>query len=430
MISQDIRSHERFGAPILQRISEIKTKVADCKRFHGIEFQGKYQDIPVITVRIDFPVYRLANGRTRSFQREYLALNPDAPADLFKCDHDSFAAQSAQHDILYKLVEEEDLLKAFKSEYMQQTEPIVCTSEGVVVNGNRRLCAWRSLYYSDQNRYKHFQTISIAILPLCDERDIEELEKRLQIQNPMRAEYHWHAIALMAKEDIQNGKRDGDVAKSYGKSTQALHLLMDARDYAEQYLISIGKTDQWSLVDKDYYAFEQMVKGRKKLQTQGEKELFESLAFSFITSGSKEGRLYELIPDIADNLAHIEQELAQKMLTEGQTGHEDSNIDLLAGDEPIKVERASQVAAAIKENDDAVAIQKTTRTVIEVQKQLKHEKHAENYLLLQLSKAVSALQNAIDNGISDRKVNIDGVKKQLETIDEKVDYIREWLDQQ
>lgn len=128
MISQDIRSHERFGAPILQRISEIKTKVADCKRFHGIEFQGKYQDIPVITVRIDFPVYRLANGRTRSFQREYLALNPDAPADLFKCDHDSFAAQSAQHDILYKLVEEEDLLKAFKSEYMQQTEPIVCTS--------------------------------------------------------------------------------------------------------------------------------------------------------------------------------------------------------------------------------------------------------------------------------------------------------------
>lgn len=25
MISQDIRSHERFGAPILQRISEIKT---------------------------------------------------------------------------------------------------------------------------------------------------------------------------------------------------------------------------------------------------------------------------------------------------------------------------------------------------------------------------------------------------------------------
>ena len=137
-----------------------------------------------------------------------------------------------------------------------------------------------------------------------------------------------------------------------------------------------------------------------------------------------------MIPDIADNLAHIEQELAQKMLTEGQTGREDSNIDLLAGDEPIEVERASQVVAAIKENDDAVAIQKTTRTVIEVQKQLKHEKHVENYLLLQLSKAVSALQNAIDNGINDRKVNIDGVKKQIETIDEKVDYIREWLDQQ
>ena len=47
--------------------------------------------------------------------------------------------------------------------------------------------------------------------------------------------------------------------------------------------------------------------------------------------------------------------------------------------------------------------------------------------MLQLSKAVSALQNAIDNGINDRKVNIDGVKKQLETIDEKVDYILKQL---
>ncbi len=94
----------------------------------------------------------------------------------------------------------------------------------------------KELGWSDNIYLDRTSKISIAILPLCDERDIEELEKRLQIQNPMRAEYHWHAIALMAKEDIQNGKRDGDVAKSYGKSTQALHLLMDARDYAEQLL--------------------------------------------------------------------------------------------------------------------------------------------------------------------------------------------------
>ncbi len=429
MLTDEIQSLQAFGAPLLQRISEIEKKTAQRLRLHGLEFMGKFCDIPVIEVRIEFPVYRLANGRTRTFQREYLALNPDAPNDLFTKDHDSYAAQSAQHSILYRLAEEEDLLKAFRNDNLQQTEPIICTNTGVVVNGNRRLCVWRELYCSDKEKYKYLQTVTIAILPECDDRAIEELEKRLQIQNTMRAEYHWHTIALMAVEDLQKGYKDNDVARSYGKSTQALHLLINSRDYAEQYLKSIGKPEQWSLVDKNYYAFEQMVKARKKLQAQGDKELFETLAFTFITEGSTDGRLYEIIPDIADNLYSIANKLEEKIVyLENDSSNDDA--ELLAGEDKVEIDKTSTVAAAVRKADSTELVQKTTRTVIETQKQLKNEKNAENYLLLQLSKAVAALQNAITNGLDDRKINTEGVEKQLNTIIEKTDYLRKWLNDQ
>lgn len=421
-----------FGAILNQRVHEISEKVQASKRFFGLDFMGKYRDLPIIEVRIDFPVYRLANGRTRTFQSEYLALHPDMPIDLFSRDHDSYAAQVAQHRILQKLSEEENLLKAFKNDNLIQTEPLICSNNGVVVNGNRRLCVWRDLYYGDNSKYKHFQTITIAILPSCDERAIEELEKRLQIQNAMRAEYHWHTLALMAKDEIQRGHKEADVARSFDKSAQTLRLLLDSRDYAEQYLEHIGKPNQWSLVDKSYYAFEQMVKGRKKLQLQGDKELFESLAFVFVKSGSSDGRLYEVIPDIADNLQPIARELTQKVFPKEMPVIINEAIETLAGDdeEDTQVEHSSFVAAAIRNSNDVSVIQKTAINVIETQKQIKQEESAENYLLLQISKAVSALQNAIDNGINDRRVNLDGVDKQLEAVLEKARAIKKWLDDQ
>lgn len=171
-----------FGAPLLTRTSEIASKCASSKTLFPLEVMGKYQRLKQITVRIGVPVYRMQNGRTRTFQKEYLATHPDVAADLFTLDPESVAAQKAQHTILQKLAEDEDLYKEF-SGGTQQTEPIIVTSTGVVVNGNRRLCVWRTLFAKDPSEYKHFEYIEVAVLPEdCDEAEIRALEKRLQIQ--------------------------------------------------------------------------------------------------------------------------------------------------------------------------------------------------------------------------------------------------------
>ena len=95
-----------FGAPLLTRKSEIAAKTSASTTLYPLEVMGKYQRLKQITVRIGFPVYRIENGRTRTFQREYLATHPDAPADLFTLDPESLEAQRAQHQILQKLVED------------------------------------------------------------------------------------------------------------------------------------------------------------------------------------------------------------------------------------------------------------------------------------------------------------------------------------
>ena len=105
----------QFGAPLLTRTSEIADKAAKSKTLHPLEVMGKYQRLKQITVRIGLPVYRIENGRTRTFRKEYLATHPDAPADLFTKDPESLEAQRVQHKILRKLAEAEDLLKEFQS---------------------------------------------------------------------------------------------------------------------------------------------------------------------------------------------------------------------------------------------------------------------------------------------------------------------------
>lgn len=423
-----------FGAPLLTRTSEIATKCASSKTLFPLEVMGKYQRLKQITVRIGVPVYRMQNGRTRTFQREYLATHPDVAADLFTLDPDSIAAQKAQHAILQKLAEDEDLYKEF-SGGTQQTEPIIVTSTGVVVNGNRRLCVWRTLFQKDPSEYKHFEYIEVAVLPEdCDEAEIRALEKRLQIQKTHRAEYKWHTRAAMMKEEREDGAADGELAKSYGVSKKDVDTIISALEYAEIYLQKIGKCDQWSLVDGDEFAFTTMVKERQKITDQGKKELFETVCFKLIETKDYQGRLYSAIPEIAENLEEVAEELRSKGLIPGvsaspaiTTVEPDAatdDVDLLGG-ETTTVDPYSALATAIQGSD--VKIGGVVKQVIDEQKSLKNEQKSAQYLVNTLAKVSKHLWNAEIAGLNENTAT-EGVRAQLDTIKERIAAIEKWLE--
>lgn len=423
----ELQELEQFGANIIERATEIKRKTDGVLGTHPIEFGGHPEKLPVIRVRIGFPVYRLRNGRTSTYQLEYLALHPELPEDFFRRDNDVITAQKAQHEVLGQLVDEENLLKSFKEEE-QQVQPLICTNTGVVVNGNRRLCAWRTLYLSNPVRYKNFETIEIAILPECDEKEIVVLEEKLQIQKEKRAEYKWHAKAMMAQQREQNGTKHSDVAKAFDMSPQGLTTLVKAMDYANKYLKTIGKPDQWSLVDKDYYAFEKLVKNIKNFQNnQGDQELFETLVFSMITQGSSSGRLYDVIDDVAEHFEALKAELAKKNNVEISASDEDNPFDWLAG-EHVEEDVGSKVADVIREADEdgKAKIVKQVRVVIDSEKAVKSEMEAATYLIRQVAKASSLLKAAADQGLNPG-AETDGVKEQLESIKQSVSDIENWL---
>ena len=71
----ELQDLEQFGSNILERSSEIQRKAKGITGTHPIEFRGQRENLPVIKVRIGFPVYRLRNGRTSTYQLEYLALH-------------------------------------------------------------------------------------------------------------------------------------------------------------------------------------------------------------------------------------------------------------------------------------------------------------------------------------------------------------------
>lgn len=424
-----------FGAPLLTRKSEIALKCANAKTLFPLEVMGKYQHLKQITVRIGVPVYRIQNGRTRTFQKEYLATHPDIAADLFTLDPESIAAQKAQHSILQKLAEDEGLYKEF-SGGTEQTEPIIVTSTGVVVNGNRRLCVWRTLFTKAPSEYKHFEYIEVAVLPEdCDELEIRALEKRLQIQKTHRAEYKWHTRAAMMKEEREDGAKDLDIARSYGLSSKKeVDITISALEYAEVYLQKIGKRDQWSLVDGDEFAFTTMVKERQKITDQGKKELFETVCFKLIETKDYQGRLYSAIPEIAENLEEVAEELVSKGLISYaptlQTGENfendvaDDDLDMLGG-ETTTVDPYSALATAIRVAD--VKIGGAVKQVIDEQKSIKSEQKSAQYLVNTLAKVSKLLWNAEIAGLSEGAAT-EGICAQLDAIKERIAAIEKWLE--
>src|SRR5437660_1691006 len=81
-----------------------------------VPFQGRLPALAIRRVPVEFPKYRLDNGRTQAAQAEYLATHPELPGDFFARDLESEAAQRAQHEILTRMISgggDKDLEKYF-----------------------------------------------------------------------------------------------------------------------------------------------------------------------------------------------------------------------------------------------------------------------------------------------------------------------------
>lgn len=419
-----------YGWPLPARLEEFaKLRQQKGLPTFRVTFQGQNRDFPIIRVPLNLPKYRLTNGRTASSQAEFLAKNPVRPKTYFLEDPELLDVQQTQHELLVRLSEKQDLLKYFRDVQNKQTLPILLDENGFVVNGNRRLSAWRHWHKEDSRTYEHFANIDVVVLPHCDDKEIDRIEAREQVQKDIKADYTWDAEANMVRQKMKlHGFTEKEIGEIYKMKDAEVKELLQMSDLAEEYLKSLGKADHWSLVVEHEFAFQKLVQSLSKITSAGEQDLFKRAAFILIEkSETVRRRLYEAIPEAQKYLPIVKAKLKEKFPVNAPAAKNDDLNDLFGGaatkNDPSDIPLAAAITATPESKDKAREI---IVDVIEAQRELKKEAQSANFLVNQLARANGFVQSAISEGLKP-DTNRAGVAEQLNELEKRMEYIRKWL---
>lgn len=410
---------------------------------YPLRFQEQMRHFNIYRVPIELPVYRLNNGRTLSRQEEYVKKN-NKEVDFFIKDTESEEAQYAQHEILKSLVNEAGLLDYFKTH--DQQKPLVINKDGFVINGNRRLCAYRMLLADDATRFKDFQYVWVIILPCGDDKDFDKIEAQEQIPPEIRAKYSWVDEAMLFKyRKKTNNWSPTELANFYEKDEKDVTELIDMLDHAERYLNLRGWDKEYSRVEKAEFAFKQLRKFRKKYDDEESCEIFTKACYTIVDNPEmQKDRAYKIVSDVYENLDNIKPELKElasesifqldknssniihddkgsvKIDTITKTDNPSKNKLSLLGDNTEN--ESKDVVKFISDPKNSKIVYTRMREVIDRQKQLKKESDNASYSLNKVKDAHTFLQAALTSINSES--NIKGMDKQLENIESLVVKIR------
>lgn len=182
--------------------------------------------LPKVQLPTDWVRFSVLNHRTTVEQLSYT--QDTGQPNLFKENPLGPAAQRAQYEIL-KRQPGFDRLKADLRTRGQQ-DPAIITAEGVLINGNRRAAALRSLY--DEDNKIDAQYIDCLVLP--KDATIEEmidLEAELQVAEDFRQPYSWIDDAFLIEHYLDRDNKD------FAKVAERLHRKeSDIKDQYEKLL--------------------------------------------------------------------------------------------------------------------------------------------------------------------------------------------------
>lgn len=318
------------------------------------------KNLRVVDLEVEWVRLSTLNHRTKAEQRA-LAVRTGNP-DLFTIDPLGKLAQDSQYEILRKQDGFDDL-KQDVDERGQQ-EPAIVTADGILINGNRRAAAMRSLYLDDQRLAAKY--IRCLVLPPdATVAELIDLETELQIARDFKQDYGWINEALLIEELFERERRDfnrvatrmhrrvADVRSLYEK-LQQVHQLVDLSGGAR---LHIDFNDNES-------AFDELAKHIKNKQP-AEAEAVRSVYFLGTLAGTNYRDLRHLRRADAAELVRAEVEadptLRQLLdLAEGAARPQTTAVDILddvIGDSLVEGRITPLLALlATKSADDIVCL--------------------------------------------------------------------------
>jgi len=298
------------------------------------DFRNAPASLPVVQLPVGLPIYRMENFRTFTDQHKLMA-ERQLSMDFFNKGQETESVQQLQHDILADLARKGvadsivpviDVLAKEGQRY-----PVLISSSGVVVNGNRRLAAMRELFAANPGSYGHFGTVNCAVLP--DDTTAEEIldiEASLQAQPETKLEYDWIGDAQLVSKMVALHKSTAVVASRLSRSEREIKNVIQALLEADLYLKDWAKAEgQYNRVTEDA---EQLFKDLPK-QLEGKdapmKTASRAIAWTLFDHRARvPGRLYSLNAAFG-KLAPLVLEQLSKDLDAGATSPETSGGDFI-----------------------------------------------------------------------------------------------------
>lgn len=191
------------------------------------------KELPWVEVDVDWVRFSTLNHRTKAEQLR--AIHLANQKDLFTADPLGVDAQKAQYEILRTQAGFDDLKNDLRER--RQQEPAVISAEGVLINGNRRVAALRSLYHDDHVlEARYVQCLLLPDDATADE--LVDLEAELQVARDFKEDYSWVNEAMLIEELYEReGRNFAHVArkmhrdevgvKSLYEKLQQLHQLVE-----------------------------------------------------------------------------------------------------------------------------------------------------------------------------------------------------------
>jgi len=294
------------------RSATLKERQVEAERDRSptfdVPFRGRRLHLHRLRIETSFPLYRIQSGRTHRAQSQYLEGHPELPKDFFS-DPEDPKVQKAQHEILLGMINERDLSADLKDR--KQLSPLVLTSDGYVVDGNRRLAALRNQRedYADA-----------VVLPAdAQSHEIYETEIELQMQRETKAPYNWIDQAL----HIEYGLRElnepvATVARRMRKSEAEINNEIAKLQLVRSYLAWVGAEGKYHKVPQPgggsmEQAFEEMAEAfrRPTLKRKDEPDLrvIREACFAAIQREAGYMEIRRTIKQLAQNAGRVAEKV-------------------------------------------------------------------------------------------------------------------------
>lgn len=424
------------------RIDESKATVS---RQQLINFRGRQEQCKVVRLPIEIPIYRIRNGRTTTAQIEHV-LNNRLVDNFFETGEEDDTVQDAQNTILLRMSKNNTYnIHRELAHVRKQTEPLIITDYGVVVNGNRRLAAMRDLLQDDPTSYSSFASVDAIVLPEdATEFDLDAIEVEEQLRPETKQPYSWIDRLLKIRKHNSNPSIDKSrIVDMYRlgddkELNRQLSLLGLVDNYLDEYLRTPG---EYHRITKNEQIFNDLMKARNgKPQTQefsllvaypviNQSRNLDTRAYDYNTAfGKYVSRIMDMLASqeqIVEDSEEIGDTLADTEKQEDDifAAFEDSGTNNIASMESKRLEQVRKLLSDPDRSEEAAQkIKEAFSTIQQLEKQGEEGQEA----LKSIEKAAQLLM-AVGLSGSDRNTHAK-ISQLLRTLERQVKRLQEGID--